>query len=86
MKVDIALIDGTFWSTDELSGRIQNEVPHPPVQETIERLGQRKNDDPEMHFIHLNHTNPLHDEDSIQHQEVTSLGWGVAQQGMTFTL
>ena len=86
MKVDIALIDGTFWSADELSGRNQGEVPHPPVSETIQRLGQRRADDPEIHFIHLNHTNPLHEEESTQYHEVTSLGWGVAQQGMTFTL
>ena len=26
MEVDIALIDGTFWSADELSGRNQDEV------------------------------------------------------------
>ena len=86
MEVDIALIDGTFWSADELSGRNQNEIPHPPVQETLQSLGKRHADDPEIHFIHLNHTNPLHEEGSTQHHEVTNLGWGVAQQGMTFTL
>ena len=86
MEVDIALIDGTFWSADELSGRNQDEVPHPPVQETIQNLGKRHEDDPEIHFIHLNHTNPLHEEGSTEYREVTSLGWSVAQQGMTFTL
>ena len=86
LEVDIALIDGTFWSADELSGRNQNEIPHPPVQETLQSLGKRHADDPEIHFIHLNHTNPLHEEGSTQHHEVTNLGWGVAQQGMTFTL
>ena len=35
LEVDIALIDGTFWSADELSSRTQHEVPHPPVSETL---------------------------------------------------
>ena len=46
LKVDIALVDRTFWSADELSGRSQSEVPHPPVAETLERLGSRQETDP----------------------------------------
>ena len=86
MNVDIALVDGTFWSADELVGRTQHEVPHPPVSETLERLGCRKQNDPEIVFIHMNHTNPLHDVNSEEHCEVTALGWRVGEQGMTFTL
>jgi hypothetical protein len=37
-------------------------------------------------FVHLNHTNPLHDVNSEEHREVTALGWRVGEQGMTFTL
>jgi pyrroloquinoline quinone biosynthesis protein B len=86
LAVDVALLDGTFWSADELDGRSQQEVPHPPVQETLERLGKRREADPDIVFVHLNHTNPLHDEASLEHQTVTSLGWRVGQQGMSFTL
>ena len=59
-EVDIALIDGTFWSSDELSGRFQHEVPHPPVSQTLEMLGSKNQGDPDIFFIHLNHTNPLY--------------------------
>ena len=86
LQVDVALVDGTFWSSDELSGRSQLEVPHPPVAETLERLGSRKDDDPDIFFIHLNHTNPLYAPSSSQHRKLAEMGWKVGQQGMTFTL
>ena len=86
LEVDIALIDGTFWSADELSSRTQHEVPHPPVSETLERLGPRLEGDPEIIFIHMNHTNPIHRLDSDEHAQVNALGWSVGEQGMTFTL
>ena len=86
LKVDIALVDGTFWSADELSGRSQSEVPHPPVAETLERLGLRQETDPEVVFIHLNHTNPLYRADAAELQTLHDLGWSVGQQGMQFTL
>ena len=86
LQIDIALIDGTFWSADELSSRTQHEVPHPPVSETLERLGPRTEDDPEIVFIHMNHTNPIHRTDSDESEQVAALGWSVGVQGMTFTL
>ena len=86
LQVDIALLDGTFWSEDELGGRSQENVPHPPVKQTLQMLGPRKADDPEIIFIHLNHTNPLYDESSPAYQEVIENGWQVGVQGQTFTL
>jgi pyrroloquinoline quinone biosynthesis protein B len=86
MQIDIALLDGTFWSEDELGGRDQSKVPHPPVLQTLNMLGNRKEGDPEVYFTHLNHTNPLYDAEGEQMKQVTSLGWKVAQQGQRFTL
>tara|TARA_B110000003_G_scaffold263538_1_gene287328 strand:- start:880 stop:1728 length:849 start_codon:yes stop_codon:yes gene_type:complete len=86
LKVDIALVDGTFWSSDELAGRNQDKVPHPPVSQTLEMLGSRTEGDPALHFIHLNHTNPLYDPNSEASAELTRSGWGVAAQGQRFTL
>lgn len=86
LKVDIALIDGTFWSSDELSGRNQDKVPHPPVSQTIDLLGPRQGGDPEIYFIHLNHTNPLYDRSSEASALLAQTGWMVAQQGQRFTL
>ena len=86
LDVDLALIDGTYWSSDELSGRSQLEVPHPPVSESLNRLGPRQKGDPEIYFIHLNHTNPVHDAASVEHATVLDHGWKVGEQGATFTL
>ena len=86
LKVDIALIDGTFWSSDELAGRNQDKVPHPPVSITLEMLGSREEDDPEIHFIHLNHTNPLYDSSSEATAILAASGWTIAKQGQTFSL
>ena len=86
LSVDVALVDGTFWSSDELSGRSQMEVPHPPVSETLSRLGERREGDPEIHFIHLNHTNPIHDPTSIEHATVLNHGWKIGEQGARFSL
>ena len=84
-SVDIALIDGTFWSSNELFGRFQHEVPHPPVSLTVEMLGERREDDPEILFIHLNHTNPLY-LDGEERKFVIDLGWQIGEQGMIFDI
>ncbi len=58
-RCDLALLDGSFYSRGELPGRA--DIPHPPIVETLDRL------DPEeaakVRFLHLNHTNPLLDEE-----------------------
>lgn len=82
LEVDIALLDGTFYSADELSHRTQSDVPHPPVEQTLEMLGKRREGDGEVVFIHLNHTNPLCKDDT----PVAELGWKVGLEGMSFSL
>ena len=86
MEVDIVLLDGTFWSSSELRGRSQSEVPHPTVSQSIELLGPRQDADPQVHFIHLNHTNPLYDSDCEASNFVKQMGWSVGKQGAVFQL
>ncbi len=54
--VDIALLDATFFSPDELPGRDLTQIPHPLARDTAALLADG---DIEVAFIHLNHTNPL---------------------------
>jgi pyrroloquinoline quinone biosynthesis protein B len=54
---DIALLDGTFYSPDELPWRDLSLIPHHMAQDTARRLAGV---DCEVRLIHLNHTNPLH--------------------------
>ena len=86
LAIDIALIDGTFWSEDELQSRNQEKVPHPPIKQTIEMLGYKQQGDPEIYFIHLNHTNPVYDQWSEQHAQVIEMGWKIGKQGMKIKL
>ncbi len=88
-RTDIALLDGSFFSHDELGHRPQGDVPHPPVITTIELFEQRAGDgkdNPETWFIHLNNTNPLWDPDSSESTVVRDAGFGVARGGQTFHL
>jgi pyrroloquinoline quinone biosynthesis protein B len=86
LGADIVLLDGTFWSLDELKGRVQAEVPHPPVCNTLDLVGNKEEGDPRIIFIHLNHTNPLHYPDSEEYQKVQSMGWEIGEEGMEFNL
>ena len=55
--MDVALLDGTFFSAGEIPGRDLDPIPHPLVTDTAERLAGVACD---VRLIHLNHSNPLH--------------------------
>lgn len=55
--MDVALLDGTFFSAKELPGRPLGEIPHPLVTDTATRLAGVRCD---VRLIHLNHSNPLY--------------------------
>lgn len=57
-RVDVAYLDGTFYTADELPGRDLREIPHPLITETLERL-QGSPLLGKVRFIHLNQSNPL---------------------------
>jgi pyrroloquinoline quinone biosynthesis protein B len=83
--VDIALLDATFWSGDELEGHAR-DIGHPVVEETLDLLGRRGPSDPRVILFHFNHTNPLHDEASGEVAKVRAMGWEIGRQGMHFHL
>ncbi len=80
MNVDYALIDATFYDSDEINNRDISEIPHPFVIETMELFkNQPKSVRNKIHFIHLNHTNPLLIQESEQSKEVLSKGFHIAK-------
>ena len=85
-SIDVALLDGTFWSGGELKGRDMSVVPHPTVEESIMRLGRRKDNDSELFFIHLNHTNPLYNPQSEASRQLSESGWSIGHEAQQFTL
>jgi len=59
-QVDMALLDATFYDSNELPGRNMDEIPHPFVVESIAHFESLPPEDKaKIHFIHFNHTNPL---------------------------
>ena len=83
---DYALIDATFYSEKELPGRSMEDIPHPSVLESMEELNDlSKEERSKVHFIHMNHTNPLLRE-TQERKKVLSEGYNVAAQGMVLQL
>lgn len=80
-KVDLALLDGTFYDANELPGRNMSEIPHPFIQESLVRFSSLPlTEKKKIMFIHFNHTNPLI-LDSPEREHVEKLGYRVAKEG-----
>lgn len=77
--VDLALLDGTFHEAGEIPGRSQQDIPHPLVPETMNRLSAAKLAG-RVFFIHLNHTNRLL-WDAAALRDVRRRGFRVAREG-----
>ena len=85
-RVDILLLDGSFWDPGrELSARDPSKIPHPPMPETMRRLGPFA-DTRRIYFTHLNHTNPAWDKDSPERAKIEEAGFGIVEEGDQFEL
>ena len=86
-RVDLALIDGTFYSGAELPGRDMSEIPHPFIVETLARLAAAPRALRErVVFTHLNHSNPAADASSEAAAAVRASGASVAVEGARYEL
>jgi pyrroloquinoline quinone biosynthesis protein B len=89
---DLVLIDGTFWSDDELiktgrSKKTAREIGHLPLSGADGLLKQfPQNAKGRKVLIHINNTNPILDEDSPEHRAVLDAGFEIAYDGMEFEL
>jgi pyrroloquinoline quinone biosynthesis protein B len=86
-KVDIALLDGTFYSPDELPGRDMSQIGHPLIQtslKTLEKVARREKT--HIYFTHLNHTNLALDPEGDARNEITDKGFQLASDGEEFFL
>jgi len=89
---DCVLLDGTFWTDDEMvnlgiSPKRAREIGHLPqsgadgMMNVLKPLRASR-----KILIHINNTNPILDEDSPQHAELTRAGIEVAFDGMAIDL
>ncbi len=83
---DFALLDGTFYSGNELPGRNIRLVPHPTVEDSVKFFGGLPPFSSKIFFVHLNHTNPLLDSDSSESKTFSSSGFKIAQEWQEFGL
>lgn len=86
-SVDYALIDATFYQDGEIPGRAMADIPHPFVVESMALFSNApENEKAKIHFIHMNHTNPLLNPDSKQSKDVLKAGFNIARPGMRLAL
>ena len=85
LKVDYALLDGTFYDSSELPGRDMSEIPiH--LSRSIQRFSKLgPTEKQKIIFTHFNHTNPLI-LDNPERDDVISLGYRVAEEGLVIIL
>ena len=80
--VDIAILDGSFYSADELPGRAVSSIGHPLMTDTMDllepvvRAGALR-----VFFTHLNHSNPALDLMSPERIEIESRGFAILTEG-----
>jgi pyrroloquinoline quinone biosynthesis protein B len=81
-SVDVAYLDATFYSGDELPGRDMSKIPHPTVSHSMERFKDLPRHEKEkVRFIHMNHTNPLLNPNARERIVVKNAGFNIAEEG-----
>jgi len=90
--VDALLLDGTFWSSDELSRpglskAKAEDMAHLPIGDPGGSLGASAALNARRRiYTHINNTNPILVESSPERRAVTAAGWEVATDGMDLLL
>ncbi len=85
--VDIALLDGTFYSLDELPGRDISQVKHPLITDSMIRLNEWvASGQGRVFFTHLNHSNPALEPNSEARREIEARGFAVLEEGQELGL
>jgi len=86
-SVDTALLDGSFWSLDELPGRSVEDLPHPLMTQTMGALqGVVEPGESRVVLTHLNNSNPALDDGGPEQAEIARRGFALAREGMRFDL
>ena len=87
LNTDILLIDGTFYSQNEIPHRNMAEIPHPFIIESMETLSELNSENRnKIHFIHFNHSNPAIKDNSPAYHTIKSKRFNLAREGDRFNL
>jgi len=80
---DISMLDGCFWSREELPGRAYDEIPHPTIMESRERL---RGYEDRVIFTHINHTNPVLNRNGLHRAQLERQGFRIAKERLDIIL
>ncbi len=80
-NVDYALVDATFYSTEELGGR--DPVAHPLVEDTLRRFANIQG---QLLLTHFNHTNPVLTDGTAAQKTVLATDVEIARLGKMIRL
>ena len=84
---DFALLDGTFYSSDEIPHRDMSEIPHPFIIETMDLLNDMNiKNRKKIYFIHFNHSNPAINYTSSVSNIIRSKRFNIATEGLKLNL
>jgi len=84
---DFALLDGTFYSSDEIPHRDMSEIPHPFIIETMDLLDNMNSKNrKKIYFIHFNHSNPAINYTSSVSNIIRSKRFNIAKEGLKLDL
>lgn len=86
-KIDFALLDGSFYSGQELNNRDMSEIPHPSIAESMSLFNTMSLEErSKVHFIHFNHTNPMLQKGNKEAMEINQNGYNIATFGQIIEL
>ncbi len=86
-EVDMAYLDATFYDAKEINNRDIAEIPHPFVIESMELFDELSDSEKDrVHFIHLNHTNPLLNTESEAYKVVNNRKFNIAKYGEVISI
>ena len=81
-EVDVAFLDATFFADGEIPGRDMSGFPHPFVTHSMQRFDPlAPTEKSKINFIHMNHTNPLHNADGHEQKTLEDAGFNIAAEG-----
>ncbi len=84
-KHNVCILDGTFFSPDELPTRNLKEISHPFITDTIDFFADLTKDR-RIILTHFNHSNPVCDPASRQALQVLQAGFELAQEMLAIPL
>jgi pyrroloquinoline quinone biosynthesis protein B len=88
---DCVLFDGSFWTNDEMAtrgvgNRTALSMGHIPISGPAGSLARLSHLAVRKIYTHVNNTNPILDEGSLERSALEEAGWEVAEDGMDFSV